>query len=80
MIMIDLPFSDIKIQTVPLKFLLNQPKQTFQDYNTCTSGFVILGGSEVRTSSVVLDIDDADEDAIRKKFSPLVIFTTIIDQ
>ena len=50
----------------------------FSDYNTCTSGFVILGGSEVRTSSVVLDIDDVDEDAIRKKFSPLVILVVYI--
>jgi hypothetical protein len=44
----------------------------FSDYNTCTSGFVILGGSEVRTASVVLDLDDVTEEAIRRKFSALV--------
>ncbi len=44
----------------------------FTDYNTCTSGFVILGGSEVRTASVVLDLDDVTEEAIRRKFSALV--------
>ena len=42
------------------------------DYNTCTSGFVLLGGNEVRTASVVLDVDDVTEEAIRRKFSSLV--------
>jgi hypothetical protein len=43
------------------------------DYNTCTSGFVVLGRAEVRTASVVLDIDDVTEEAMRRKFSSLVI-------
>ena len=39
---------------------------------------MIVGGSEVRTASVVLDIDDVTEEAIRKKFSALVNIITFL--